>query len=137
MSARSPPSRPLTSWLGIVLTLVEGSFFDTVPAGADAYVLSRVLHNWTDSRAASLLGRVREAMPEGARVFVLEEFAPDEDGPVGAGLVDLLMLVTVEGYDRTAAEYRILLEENGFTVVASRPGGRAGVEGVIEAVRSD
>ena len=115
--------------------LVEGSFFDTVPAGADAYVLSRVLHNWTDERAAALLGVVREAMPVGARLFVLEEFAPDDDGPVGAGLVDLLMLVTVEGYDRTGSEYRNLLVDNGFTVVESRPGGRPGVEGLIEAVR--
>src|SRR5207247_8794758 len=115
--------------------VAAGSFFESVPSGGDAYVLSRVLHNWTDERAASLLGRIREAMPAGARLFVLEEFAPDGDGPASAGLVDLLMLVAGEGYDRTEAEYRDLLEKTGFTVVAARPGGRPGVEGVMEARR--
>src|SRR2546423_6958291 len=128
-------ARPVLAPLGDRVRVVSGSFFDAVPSGGDAYVLSRVLHNWTDERAASLLGRIRETMAVGARPFVLEEFAPDEDGPVSAGLVDLLMLVTVEGYDRTEAGYRELLEKAGFTVVAARPGGRPGVEGVMEARR--
>src|SRR2546423_4688850 len=116
------------------VTLVEGSFFQAVPAGADAYVLSRVLHNWTDERAATILRRIRDVMPAGARLFVLEEFLPEEDDGPATGLVDLLMLVTLEGYDRSEAGYRALLEKAGFTVVAARPGGRPGVEGVIEAV---
>jgi len=116
------------------VTLVEGSFFEGVPAGADAYVLSRVLHNWTDERAATILRRIRDAIPAGARLFVLEEFLPEEDDGPATGLVDLLMLVTLEGYDRSEAGYRALLEKAGFTVVSARSGGRPGVEGVIEAV---
>jgi hypothetical protein len=97
---------------------VEGSFFAAVPAGGDAYVLARVLHNWNDERALEILRRVRVAMTPTARLLVLEEFV-DASGP---GLVDLLMLVTMEGYERTAAEYRELLTAGGFDVTDTRPG---------------
>jgi hypothetical protein len=130
-------ARPALAEAGVAdrVELVEGSFFDGVPAGADAYLLSRVLHNWTDDRAATILRRLRDTMPAGARLFVLEEFLPEDDDGPAAGLVDLLMLVTLEGHDRTEAGYRALLEKAGFTVLAARPGGRPGVEGVIEATR--
>jgi len=114
---------------------VEGSFFAHVPAGGDAYVLCRVLHNWTDERAVALLRRVRAAMAPGARLIVLEEFLPEDAtaGSATAGMVDLLMLVTLEGHDRTEAEYRALLGKAGFDVLAARPGAGPGTEGVIEA----
>jgi O-methyltransferase domain/Dimerisation domain len=97
---------------------VAGSFFGAVPPGGDVYVLARVLHNWADERAADIVRAVRAAAAPGARLVVLEEFA---DGP-GPGLVDLLMLVTLEGYERTAAEYRELLTAGGFGVTDTRPG---------------
>lgn len=104
---------------------VEGSFFSRVPAGGEVYVLSRVLHNWSDANAARILANVREAMPAHGRLIVLEDFLSDS----GGGLVDLLMLVTLEGRDRTGAEYERLLAANGFTVTAMRPG-------VLEACRA-
>ena len=98
--------------------LVEGSFFDAVPGGGDAYVLARVLHNWADAKALLILRRVRAAMAAGTRLIVLEQFMPDEDSPPdgASGMVDLLMLVLLEGHDRTEAQYRELLAEAGFEV---------------------
>ena len=100
------------------VALVEGSFFDAVPSGGDAYVLARVLHNWADEKAMLILRRVRAAMSPGARLVVLEQFVPGEDSaPDGAsGMVDLLMLVLLEGHDRTEEQYRGLLAEAGFVV---------------------
>jgi O-methyltransferase domain/Dimerisation domain len=118
--------------------LVEGSFFDQVPAGGDAYVLARVLHNWSDEHAETLLARVHGAMAPGARLIVLEEFLPeegDEGGPASAGMVDLLMLVMLEGHDRTEAGYRALLDRTGFEVAIVRPATGAGQQSAIEAVR--
>jgi hypothetical protein len=117
--------------------LQGGDFFTAVPAGGDVYVLARVLHNWADDAAVRILCRVREAMDGAmdgatdgaARLLVAEEFMPAAGGP-GAGaraMVDLLMLVTQEGHDRTAAEYGDLLTAAGFTVVG------AGTD-VLEAV---
>lgn len=102
---------------------MDGSFFDPVPPDGDVYILSRVLHNWSDESAARILANVRAAMPAHGRLIVLEEFLSDR-----GGMVDLLMLVTQEGRDRTEAEYHELLSASGFTVMASRPG-------VVEACR--
>ena len=121
------------------LTVARGSFFDAVPAGGDAYILSRVLHNWRDDEIATILRNTRAAMKPGARLIVLEEFLPDpateKAGTAGgAGIVDLLMLVTQEGRDRTEAAYRALVAAAGFTVTRSGRAGTTGLTGVIEAV---
>ncbi len=104
--------------LGERVTFVQGSFFDEVPDKGDVYVLCRVLHNWNDENAGRILKRVKGAMPANARLVVLEEFLDE----TGSGPVDLLMLVTLEGRDRTAAEYRDLLQRHGFTVLKQGPG---------------
>jgi len=101
-------------------------------------VLARILHNWTDEHGIELLRRVHAAMAPGARLLVMEELLP-EDGAAGAsavtpGLVDLLMLVTVEGHDRTADEYSDLLVKAGFTVTDTRRAAASPSSGVIEAV---
>jgi SAM-dependent methyltransferase len=100
--------------LGDRVSFVTGSFFEPIAAQGDVYLLSRVLHNWNDDDVARILARIKAVMPPHGRLVVLEEFAP--------GLVDLLMLVTMQGRDRGAEEYTDLLERNGFRVTAVRPG---------------
>ena len=39
-----------------------GSFFDSVPAGADAYILSHVIHDWNEEQCLTILGHCRRAM---------------------------------------------------------------------------
>ncbi len=113
--------------------LVEGDFFDAVPPGGDVYVLARVLHNWTDERAELLLRRTGAAMGPGARLLVLEKLLPDTIDALGKAAVDLLMLVLLEGQDRTEAEYLALLDRAGFDVLRVLPSVGSG-EGLIEAV---
>ena len=128
-------ARPRLAAFADRVDFVEGSFFEVVPAGADLYVMCRVLHNWRDESALSVLRRTRAAMSPGARLAVLEEFLPDEGpGAGGAGIIDLLMLVTLEGRDRTATEYRELVAAAGFTVTDVRRSGSGDVTGVLEAV---
>jgi hypothetical protein len=113
---------------------VEGSFFSHVPSGGDVYVLSRVLHNWRDQNARAILRQVHAAMRPGSRLLVLEDFLPETTNGgrrSAAGLVDLLMLVTLEGSDRTEAEYRELLVEAGFDVAPTGPG----TDGLLDATR--
>jgi hypothetical protein len=118
----------------------EGSFFDPLPAGADVYVLSRVLHNWDDEDAARLLGRVREAIAPDGRLIVFEQLIEQADHarpsePSGQ-VIDLLILLMLAGRDRTADEYTALLDRSGFDVAAVRPGPLRArqAEHVIEAV---
>lgn len=135
------PARTALAEAGLAdrVEVVAGSFFTRVPPGADRYVLARVLHNWDDLRVVELLRLVRAAMPAGGRLLVVEELLPEPgpgSGALAAAMVDLLMLVTLEGRDRTEGEYRQLLAEAGFRVVGGTPAPRAGVEGLIEAVPS-
>jgi SAM-dependent methyltransferase len=103
------------------VSFVPGSFFDTMPAGADAYVLCRVLHNWPDADALRLLRKIRAAMAPGGRLIVLEELVGEPGERAAAAPMDLLLLLMLSGWDRTGAEYRKLLTAAGFTVAAVRP----------------
>lgn len=98
--------------------LVPGDFFDAVPGGADAYVLAQILHDWDDERAAQVLARCRAAMPEHARLLVLEQAIAEDGQPHPAKLLDLHMLVLLGGRERTETEWHTLLSGAGFAVTS-------------------
>ena len=54
---------PFLAKQGVVdrVDLVEGSFFESVPPGADAYVLKSVIHDWNDEQSVDILRKVRAA----------------------------------------------------------------------------
>jgi hypothetical protein len=99
--------------------LVPGDFFAEVPAGADAYVLARILHDWPDEDAVRILDRVRAAMAPDARVLLLESVVgpPNEDEWVK--FLDLMMLVSAGGRERTEDEWRALLAAAGLELVGA------------------
>ncbi|MGY1821893.1 methyltransferase [Geodermatophilus sp. SYSU D00079] len=117
---------------GSELPAVGGDFFTGVPAGADAYLLSRVLHDWDDADAVRVLRSCRAAMRSDSVLLVVEAVLPDRavDDPAAVRM-DLHMLVLLHGRERTAAEYAALLEEAGLRLVADVP-TPAGVH-VLEA----
>jgi O-methyltransferase/methyltransferase family protein len=100
--------------LGDRLTLAAGDFFTAVPEGADTYLLSMILHDWSDPEAHRLLATIKAAAPAGARLLAFELVSPDGAEPHLAKMVDLTMLGMLTGRERTQAEYRLLLEDAGF-----------------------
>jgi hypothetical protein len=114
--------------------LVPGDFFSSVPAGADAYLLSRVLHDWTDD-ARRLLATCRSAMGPGSRLLVVEALLPERarDQPAVVRM-DLHMLVLLGARERTEAQYRRLLADTGFRVDRVVPTASVAGLSVIEAV---
>jgi SAM-dependent methyltransferase len=99
--------------LGDNIEFVEGSFFESVPEG-DVYVLSTILHDWDDERAAAILRTIRAAAPPGARLLLLEAVVPAGNEPDGAKWLDLLMLALFAGRERDEAQWRALLDAGGF-----------------------
>ncbi|MGQ0576543.1 MAG: methyltransferase [Pseudonocardia sp.] len=101
------------------VVLVAGDFFAAVPEGADAYVLSRILHDWDDDDAVRILRTVRAAAKPEARLLVLDGVVgpPNEDPLVK--FLDLVMLVSLGGRERTEPEWRALLAAGGFTLVGA------------------
>jgi hypothetical protein len=115
---------------------VEGDFFDSVPAGADAYLLSRVIHDWDDEPAARILATCRAAMPQGARLLLVEAVLPRRaaDAPEAIRM-DLQMLILFGARERTAPEYEALLARAGLTLRRVVPTGSPTGLAVIEALR--
>ena len=97
-----------------------GSFFDAVPAGADAYFLRHVLHDWEDEPAAAILRNCARAMRTGGRVLVVETVIPPGDGPCFGKWLDLMMLV-VGGRERTLAQYERLFSAAGLRLARVVP----------------
>lgn len=114
------------------LPAAGGDFFDAVPEGADAYLLSRVLHDWDDTDALRVLRSCRRAMRDGATLLLVEAVLPERaaDDPVAIRM-DLHMLTLLRGRERTAAEYAALLDTAGLALVRAIPTS-AGVH-VLEA----
>ncbi len=103
------------SKLGDRIEFVEGSFFEHVPAG-DVYVLSGIVHDWDNERAAAILRVIRSAAPQHARLLVTESIVPPGNEPHGAKWLDLLMLVLSAGRERTEPEWGELFDSTGFRV---------------------
>ncbi|MEV1240189.1 methyltransferase [Nonomuraea sp. NPDC050022] len=95
--------------------VVAGDFFASVPAGADAYLLASILHNWDDGDALRILRNVRRAMNPGGRVLVLEVALPDDEAPHLGKDLDLRMLAIFNGgLERSREEYATLFEQAGL-----------------------
>lgn len=85
-----------------------GSFFDSVPPGADVYILKKVIHDWDDERAVRILRNCRDAMNPHGKVLIAETIIPrgNESNPIK--LIDAAMLVVTGGVERTEAQYAAL-----------------------------
>jgi O-methyltransferase domain len=99
------------------LTFVEGDFFESVPAGADAYVISTILHDWPDQDARRILETVRAAAAPESRLILVEAIIGHPGQVAGTVWLDLLMLVIAAGRERTEAEWRELLTATGWELV--------------------
>jgi len=107
------------------VTTVGQSFFDPLPAGADIYILKKVLNDWPDQEATAILRRCAEAARPSGRVVVFTEAGPGE-----AASPELLMMVLVGGRERTLDEFREMAREAGLEVsaVGRQPSRRVIVE---------
>ena len=94
--------------------IVGGSFFDHVPAGADAYLLRRILHDWLDPDCVRILRQIRRVIPDDGRLLVVDGIVgpPNEDPLVK--FLDLMMLVSAGGKERTGNEWSELVAAGGF-----------------------
>lgn len=94
--------------------LTGGSFFESIPAGADAYLMRHIIHDWNDDECVTILKNIRKVIPAGGRLLVLESVIPPGNTPMFGKLLDLNMLVIPGGQERTEEEYRRLYAAGGF-----------------------
>ena len=95
-------------------TIVEGSFFDGVPKGADAIIMKSIIHDWDDDNATRILEHCRDAVGPDGKVLVCEVLLPGRNDPGVTKLLDLEMLAISGGRERTEPEFRRILERAGL-----------------------
>lgn len=108
-----------------------GDFFESVPPGGDAYLLKRILHDWSDDACLRILHRCREAMSASARLLVVDAVLPAGNAPHPAKVMDVLMMVFGGGRERTEAEFATLFARCGLRL--ARVTATASTLAILEA----
>lgn len=116
---------PVLEDLGVAdrCEIIAGSFFETLPAGGDAYILSNILHDWNDEDSMRILRACRAAMNPGVLLLVVELVVEEDDAPSLAKTIDMQMLTILGGVQRTQAEFQALFDQTGFSRAAVDPRG--------------
>jgi len=96
--------------------IAGGDFFESVPVGGDAYVLSRVIHDWDDTAGLKILGNCRRAIRPHGRLLLIEGVSKPPNEPDSNKFLDV-WFIGGGGCERTEAEYRALLRGGGFDLV--------------------
>jgi hypothetical protein len=112
--------------------VADGDFFDAVPSGGDAYILSWIIHDWDDDRSVTILKNCRRAMARDGRVLVIELVIPPGNEASLSKLYDIHMLVLTGGRERREDEYRELLAAADLRLTRVIPTGVP--RSIIEAV---
>lgn len=96
------------------ITTLAGNFFESVPAGYDAYILSHIIHDWDDEKSGQILVNIRKGINPEGRLLILEWVLPEGDTPHVAKVVDINMMMLTGGEERTGKQYARLLDKAGF-----------------------
>jgi hypothetical protein len=111
--------------------VVAGNFFEPVPKGADAYVLKRIIRDWNDDISEGILRRCCNAVADGGRVIVVDAVAPAGNDFHFSKPSDLLMMVLLDGKERTEEDFRALFGRAGLKLnrIVSTPSAVSIIEG--------
>jgi hypothetical protein len=130
-------ARPLIEARGLTnrVTIEGGSFFEGVPTGGDAYLLSHIIHDWSEEQCLTIFRNCRRAMGAESRLLIIEMVLPDGDTPHPGKIIDMGMLVAPGGQERTEPEYDFLLDKAGLRLTRVIPTESA--VSIVEAVLAE
>lgn len=95
-----------------------GNFFESVPSGADVYILKRILHDWNDVQCITILQNCKKAMKPEARLLIIETIVQNTNERDFAKDIDMAMLVLFGGKERTHAEWESLVTQAGLRIAS-------------------
>lgn len=95
----------------------QGNFFDKIPDNYETIILSRILHDWKDSKAGIIIRNCYLSLNSGGILYVIENCSCDQDDKLS--LLSLNMTVMCESHERTEVEYIMLCQHQGFTYLRS------------------
>lgn len=100
---------------------IGGDFFQEVPAGADAYLMRHIIHDWDDEKSLRILRNIHRVLGRDGTLLVVESVIPPGNEPFFGKLLDLTMLTVPGGQERTEEEYRRLFEAGGIQLTRIVP----------------
>jgi hypothetical protein len=111
---------------------MSGNFFESVPPGGDVYLMKHIIHDWGDDEAIAILRNCRQQMQDTGRLVLLEAVIEPGDAPHPSKFMDLEMIVSVVGKERTENEINALFKESGFKLsrIIPTPTPVAIIEGI-------
>jgi hypothetical protein len=115
------------------VTIHAGNAFEAVPPGADAYILSHVIHDWSEEQCVTILRNVAKAMNAGGKILIVEMVLPEGSEFHPGKMLDIVMLTIPGGEERTPKEYEALLAKAGLKTARVVP--TASAVSVVEAVK--
>jgi hypothetical protein len=106
--------------------LIVADLTQSVPAGADVYILKQVLHGYKDDAAVHLLKNCRAVIPQHGSLLIVEFVLPAlvsrrDPQLEGRMMSDLNMLVVTGGRERSERQWSSLLQAAGFTLTQVHP----------------
>ena len=114
------------------ITFATGSFFESVPSGCDLYMMSHIIHDWTEEQCLTILANCHRAMPSTSRLLIIEMVLPEGNTFHPGKITDIVMLTVPGGQERTEPEYRALLEKAHFKLTHVIPTNSA--VSIVEAI---
>ncbi|EIE23146.1 hypothetical protein COCSUDRAFT_66185 [Coccomyxa subellipsoidea C-169] len=121
------------------LEFAAGDFFkpETMPKAkdGDVYMMRLILHDWDDKDSIAILSSIRQAMGSAkARLLIVETTIGEEfaDPLFQRALLDVHMMVALNGAERTVAQWKQMLGEAGFTFARHIP--TRSVFSIVEAL---
>ena len=103
------------------ISIEAGSFFEAVPAGLDAYILSHIIHDWDEDECQAILRNCRRAVGSESRLLIVEMVLPEGDTPHAGKMLDMMMLVGPGGQERNRNEYAAMLGQADFELTRVVP----------------
>ena len=102
-------------------TAIAGDFFESIPKDADLYFLQGVLHDFNETDTLKILATCKKCMPASARLLIAEQVIPETPEPHPNKTMDIVMMVLLDGQQRTLEAWSVLLQKSGFTLTQTLP----------------
>ena len=113
-------------------TLACGDMFSSVPAGADAYIMKHVIHDWPDEGCVQLLKACRKGVNSGGKLLVVDSVIQPGNNFSPGKFLDLQMLIFPSGCERTEKQFRDLFAQAGWKLTRIIP--TAAPDSIVEAI---
>jgi len=94
--------------------VLAGDMFRSVPAGADAYIMKRIVHDWSDEQCGKILSSCRAGVANGGKLLVVDSVVPADANYDPSKVMDLMMMLFSGGKERTEKEFSALFAASGW-----------------------